>query len=93
MDYKDNEELKRDLKEIKDAIHRIQLLDVEQNMMLKEHIRRTELAENAIEILKDSVLAIQSHVSMVNGGMKLFGVLSLVSGSIYGIIKLIQLIP
>lgn len=47
---------------------------------LKYHILRTDK-------LEDRVLPIESHVLMVNGGLKLLGVLAIVMGLIEGILQ------
>jgi uncharacterized protein YdcH (DUF465 family) len=51
---------------------------IEEN--LKEHMRRTELAEKGIEHLSDALKPIHKHVNHVEGGLKLIGLISMLIG-------------
>lgn len=48
---------------------------------LKEHMRRTELAEAALGALKKALAPVETHVSHVEGGLKLLGLLSILTGT------------
>lgn len=61
---------------------------VKQEVSLSEHIRRTELAEEAIKILKSSIDPINRHVHMVEGALKMIGGLSLLLGIATTLLKL-----
>lgn len=50
---------------------------------LEEHIRRTNLLEAAMKI-------VESHVQMMNGAFKLIGLVSVLSGIVIGLIKLLH---
>jgi len=54
---------------------------VAQHVSLEEHIRRTEILESKVE-------PIEKHVAMINGALKLFGMLCMVGGLIAAILKL-----
>lgn len=54
---------------------------VKQEANLAEHMRRTELLENDLKPVK-------KHVAMVNGGLKLLGIISLIIGIIAGLMKI-----
>ena len=53
-----------------------------QHVQLAEHIRRTELLEEAIQPVKE-------HVAMVNGGLKLIKIISIVVGIVAAIAGII----
>lgn len=57
-----------------------------QHESLKEHMRRTQL-------LEDAVGPITKHVSHVEGGLKLLGVLTVLVGVITGVFELLSKIP
>ena len=61
---------------------------IKQEVSLAEHIRRTELAEEAIKILKSSIDPINRHVHMVEGALKMIGGLSILLGIITTLLKL-----
>lgn len=46
---------------------------------LKEHMRRTEMAEKAIDTLKKALGPIAIHVNHMEGALKFIGLLSVVS--------------
>lgn len=52
--------------DIRKSLGNIDVTLAEQHVTLKDHIRRTELLETAIEPLK-------SHAQRINGGIKLIG--------------------
>ncbi len=68
------------------VLERIGSIDVtlaEQHVVLKEHVRRTELLESALEPVK-------RHVNMVNGGVKLItltGVIAAILEAIHMFVK------
>ena len=61
---------------------------VKQEANLAEHMRRTELAENAIKALDEDLAPIKKHVNMLQGVLKLIAVLGTVVGIAVGIAKL-----
>jgi len=61
-----------------DKLGSIDVTLAEQHVTLKEHIRRTEILENQIEPIK-------KHVNMVNGALKLIGLLGVVAAIIESI--------
>lgn len=46
---------------------------VSQHEQLKEHMRRTRLAEENLNIIRDEIKPVQKHVAVVEGLMKLIG--------------------
>lgn len=56
-------ELRLDLKEIKKQITEIRILDVEQTSHLREHMKRTELNEEAVKDLKSFTKEVESKLS------------------------------
>ena len=58
---------------ITDRLASIDVTLAEQHVSLKEHIRRTEILEGAVEPIK-------KHVAMVDGAVKFIGVIATVVG-------------
>ena len=61
-----------------------------QEVNLREHMRRTELAEKSIESLAGSLLPVQKHVDTVEIVLKGFGVIAAVSGFVLLVIQIIS---
>lgn len=69
-----------------DSIEKV-LIVQEQN--LKEHMKRSDSLETIIDHLKEKdVKPLTKHVNMVEGALKLVGILSVIVSLIGGIIKL-----
>ncbi len=57
---------------------------------LAHHIRRTELAEESIDLVRADVIPIKKHVHMVEGALKLIGVLGVlmgIAGTVYTVVS------
>lgn len=80
-DDKRLERIETKLDDIGDHLGQINVTLAAQHVSLKEHIRRTALLEQEMKPVK-------KHVYMVNGALKLLGVLALLATIIEGIIKL-----
>lgn len=52
------------------------------------HIRRTDLAEESIRLIRAEVQPIKDHVTRVDGGLKLIGFIGLFVGIVGGIYKI-----
>lgn len=61
----------------------VALARIEEN--LKEHMRRTELAERAIEMLDLDLRPMKAHVARVDGALKLLGVIAVITGIVASI--------
>jgi septation ring formation regulator EzrA len=61
-----------------------------QHEQLENHIFRTELNEENIAMLRDDFKPIQKHVVMISGALKAIGILSVVIGTISGIIEVLK---
>ena len=59
---------------------------------LKYHIKRTNLLEESIELLRKDVKPIERYVTIINGILKLIGLSSIIIGAIASFIKVIEFI-
>jgi hypothetical protein len=75
------EEIRRDISEIKTS-QKVMERDV------AHHIKRTELAEENIKLLRQDLKPVEDHISMMNGSLKLLGVLSILVAIVTGVSKL-----
>lgn len=57
---------------------------------LQEHMRRSEANERAVEVLGQQLGPIKKHVNMLEGSLKLLGIMSLIVGTIGGVLKLLN---
>ncbi len=49
-----------------------------QQTLLDEHIRRTELAEENIRLLRKELKPVQDHVVMMQSGLKMIGLIGII---------------
>jgi len=75
--------LREDQKNHGDYLNRIENTLSRQEVHLQEHMRRTELSENRLEHVENSLAPIQKHVIHLEGGFKLLGLLSALTAAIY----------
>jgi hypothetical protein len=71
-----------------DRLLKIEKAIIRHDENLKEHMRRTELAEHAIEMLTKELKPVRVHVYHVEGALKLVGAVSIILsiiGTIYGL--------
>lgn len=84
-----NQQLNSLLTQVFDKLHAIDKTLVKQEENLKIHIYRTELAEKRLEIIENDLSPVKKHVNMLEGGLKLLGIISLLIGIILGVIKIL----
>jgi hypothetical protein len=63
----------------------IKVTQAEQHLVLKDHTRRSLANEKAVEVLKDELKPVFSHVIMLQGVAKFIGLLGVVAGIVEGI--------
>lgn len=87
------------VKELKDKVESIDetLKSVDRTLIvntesLKEHIRRTEINEIALERLKEELLPVQKHVIQVNTIMKAAGVIFTLIAAAYYLVSIFKTI-
>lgn len=91
------EDIKDALKEHKEILeeHTKILASVDKTLALQaqhleQHMRRTELAEENIEILRNELKPVEKHVAFVNGLSKLITLVGTAVGIVYGIIQVMN---
>lgn len=67
------DDIKEKIDAIKDDVNDIKVTQAEQNLILKEHMRRTELLEEIVEPMK-------KHIDGLHGVIKLVKVLGILAG-------------
>lgn len=72
-----DEKLEEKIDKIADKISNIDITLGKQSVILEEHVRRTNLLEEQIK-------PIERHVNMVQGGIKLLGLIALVASVLEG---------
>jgi hypothetical protein len=68
------------LERIDSRLNSIDKTLAEQHQQLKDHIRRTELAEENLDLLRTELKPVKEHVVRVDGVLKALGVLAVVLG-------------
>lgn len=83
MEDKMTDRILKKLDDMDDKINNIDKTLVRNTASLDEHIRRTELLEEAIK-------PVQEHVSMMKGAAKLIGYISLIVGIAVALAKIVS---
>lgn len=83
-----DERLERKLGAVEDRLLSIDKTLVKQEENLKEHMRRTELAEKSIERVDHDLKPIKKHVAMLQGTVKLISIVSTIVVLIGAILKI-----
>lgn len=84
-----HKDISENFSSINKHIANIDVTQAKQNVVLEEHIRRTELAEKSIEDVQKRIAPIEKHISMWAGAGKLLAILGIVSGIAGVIVKLV----
>ena len=85
-----NERLYELLDKISDDISELKVTTAKQEENIKEHIRRTELAEENLQMLRQEIEPLKQHVIAINGVLKAIGIISVIIGSGAGFFQIIQ---
>lgn len=80
------------LDKISEDISELKVTSAKQEENIKEHIRRTELAEENLHMLRQEIEPLKQHVVLVNGVLKGIGVVSVIIGSTVGIFQITNII-
>lgn len=78
------------LDKISEDISELKVTSAKQEENIKEHIRRTELAETNLEMLRQEIQPLKDHVVAINGVLKIIGTISVVIGSAAGFFEIFQ---
>lgn len=78
------------LTKIKDDIAEIKTSQKVMEKDIAHHIYRTDLAEQSISLLRDDMKPIKKHVAMLEGGLKLLGIVSLLAAITVSMLKIFQ---
>ncbi len=54
------------------------------------HIKRSDLTDENLKLLRDDVKPLQKHAAMVEGALKLIGIASLIAGIVLAIFQIIK---
>lgn len=76
------------LNEIVERIHSIERIMDRNTVSLEQHMKRTEVAEENLELLRNDVRLIEKHVIRVDGVFKFIGLLGIISTLIVSLVKL-----
>ena len=73
------DKLEGKLDRLDEHLSRIDVTLAVQAEQLATHIKRTELAEENLDLLRKELKPVQSHVLRVEGGLKLLGIISVIA--------------
>lgn len=80
--------MEKKVDEIVERIHSIERILDRNTISLEQHMKRTEMAEENLEILRSDVRLIEKHVIRVDGVAKFVGFLGILVAIITSIIRL-----
>lgn len=76
--------------EVSDRLVDIEKVMIVQEVNLADHMKRSDHLESLMHRLEENeIKPLVRHVAMVNGAIKLIGILSLVTGILVGVFKLV----
>ncbi len=76
------------IKDLDTRLDKMTIIMARQNAQLAEHMKRSELNEQALDVLKGEVKPIQEHVLKINFLMKIFAVIGGIIGAVYTILQI-----
>ena len=79
------EEISKKLDKLDERLDTIQTMQAVHTEQLKEHMRRSDLLEKRIEQVDQELKPVEKHVAMVNGALKLIGVLGTIVAILLGL--------
>jgi hypothetical protein len=83
-----NDRLYELLDRIGEDLSELKITVAKQEENIKEHIRRTEIAEQNLEIIHNEIRPLKEHVIVINAVLKGIGVISVIIGSAAGFFQL-----
>jgi hypothetical protein len=87
-----NERIYEVLDKISDDVSELKVTSAKQEENLKEHIRRTEIAEENLDLIRKEIEPLKEHVIVINGFLKIIGAISVIVGSVAGMIRIFDII-
>ena len=84
------EKLDSKIDTISSDIVEIKITSARHDENLKLHMKRSDLAEEGINLLKDELVPIKKHVNYVDGIVKFLAVMSTALGVILGFLRLFK---
>lgn len=91
MDKKDFVELLFEGQQLlNEKIDSIIVVQTRQEENLKEHMKRSDLLEENLNILRNDFKPVEKHVHYVEGALKLLGAISVLIGIIIGIVQVFK---
>ena len=85
-----NERIYEVLDKISDDLSELKVTVAKQEENIKEHIRRTEIAEENLDLIRTEMQPLKEHVIAINGVLKIIGILSVIMGSAAGFFQIAQ---
>lgn len=87
-----NERIYEVLDKISEDISALKVTSAKQEENIKEHIRRTEIAEENLDLIRKEIEPLKEHVIVINGFLKIVGAISVIVGSVAGMIRIFDII-
>ncbi len=85
----EKERLFETLDKISDRINEVEKTLVKQEANLSEHMKRTELAEENLQLLREELKPLEKHVYYIEGAFKLVGGIGVIVSLVVGFIKIL----
>lgn len=86
------EKLDEKLERVEEKLASIDVTLVKQEVNLQEHMRRSLLNEEAIEIIKEELKPVQKHVTQVHTIFQAVGFIAVVVSIVAGVVKVLEFI-
>lgn len=83
------EKLDEKIDNIKDDVNEQKIVIARIDVGVEEHVRRSNLADENMALIRQDMKPLQRHVNYVQGGAKLVGLVGVIVGIVVGVLKIL----
>lgn len=84
------ERIFQSLDKISGDISDLKVVVGKQEENIKEHMRRTEIAEENLALIREEIEPLKNHVVVINGVLKITGIIAIIIGAAASVFKIIE---
>ena len=84
------ERIFQSLDKISEDISDLKVVVGKQEENIKEHMRRTEIAEENLALIREEIEPLKNHVVVINGVLKIVGIVAIIIGAAASVFKIIE---
>lgn len=85
-----DERIFQSLDKISEDISDLKVVVGKQEENIKEHMRRTEIAEENLALIREEIEPLKNHIVVINGVLKIVGIVAIIIGAAASVFKIIE---